>query len=90
MVVGWLEEHSVCGQEMGLPLSLLTICGMQSYEWVGGAVEWVGGACAVGGGSCGLVGWGLWSGWVGPVEWVGEACAVGSWSCGVCGWDSCL
>ena len=66
---GWKSTACV-DRRWRLPLPLLTICGLQSYEWVGGAVEWVGGACAVGG-------WGLWIGWVGPVEWVGGACGVG-------------
>ena len=47
MVVGWLEEHSMCGQEMEAVTVTTDNCGMQSYEWVGGAVEWVGGACAL-------------------------------------------
>ena len=35
MVVGWLKEHSMCGQEMEAVTT--DNCGMQSYEWVGGA-----------------------------------------------------
>ena len=71
VVVGWLEDHSLCGQEME------TATATTDNLWF--AVLWVGGwACGVGRWSC-VVGVELQSGWVGPVEWVGGACGLVEW-----------